>query len=83
MVAFLNALWLMPLYAWAVNGQVMDPIVAITVSHVPARSPVLLATVLSAYLLFGYTMYRILQEIKWFTKIRHEFLRRPTPRNYS
>ena len=70
LVGMLNSLWLIPLYATAESSpdtdKITDWVVRITVSHVPSGSARLVATVLAAYVAFGYTMYLILQEFEWF-----------------
>ena len=70
LVGMLTSLWLIPVYATAESSKetdkITDWVVRITVSHVPPGSPRLVATVLSAYVCFGYTMYLIVQEFEWF-----------------
>jgi hypothetical protein len=64
----LNALWLMPVYATAEESRetdyIKDPILKLTVSHVPSGSLRFVATVVAAYFIYIYTMYCILQEFK-------------------
>jgi hypothetical protein len=52
----------MPLYATADKSPetegTTDLVVRITVSHLPPESPRLVATVVAAYMLFGFTMAR-------------------------
>ena len=64
----LNACWLMPVYATAEESTetdyINDPIVKLTVSHVPSGSLRFVATVIAAYFIYFYTMYCILQEFK-------------------
>ncbi|GAX21790.1 hypothetical protein FisN_31Lu081 [Fistulifera solaris] len=87
MVGMFNALWLVPIYATAESSpetdKITDWVVRITLSHVPPGSARLVATVLAAYVSFGYTMYLIVQEFEWFIGMRHKFLRKPRPRNYT
>ncbi|GAX10876.1 hypothetical protein FisN_31Hh085 [Fistulifera solaris] len=87
MVGMFNALWLIPIYATAESSKetdrITDWVVQITVSHVPPGSARLVATVVAAYVSFGYTMYLILQEFEWFIEMRHKFLRKPRPCNYT
>jgi hypothetical protein len=40
------------------------------------------ATVVGAYVIFGFTMYTMLDEFQWFTRYRYQFLSKPLPRNY-
>jgi hypothetical protein len=70
MVGMFNALWLIPIYATAESSpetdKITDWVVRITLSHVPPGSARLVATVVAAYVAFGYTMYLIVQEFEWF-----------------
>ena len=60
-----------------------DGLVISTVGHVPSQSNRLYATVFSAYIVFGYTMYQILLEFRWYIQMRHKFLRKPLPRHFT
>ena len=83
----LNAFWLMPVYKTAPSSPetnyITDPVVELTVSNVPSGSLRFVGTVVAAYLIFGYTMYNILEEFKWFILHRHMFLGKTLARNYS
>ena len=83
-VGILNAMWLMPVYA---SAQYMDDstskLVRLSTSYVPSGSKRFIATVVAAYIIFGFTMYLILNEFKWYTGFRHKFLMKRTPRNYA
>lgn len=46
-------------------------------------SPRLIATAVASYFVFGHAMYVILQEMEWFTRMRHRFLMQKKVRNYS
>ncbi len=85
-VGILNALWLIPVYATAkpdeVTTCVTDWVGKISVSHLAAGSYRFCATVVGAYVVFGYAMYTILQEFQWFSRYRHKFLAKTLPRNY-
>jgi hypothetical protein len=83
LLGMLNGLWLMPLYATAADEESDDLVYRITTSHVPAESPRFIGTVLAAYTLFGYTMHLILREFEWFIELRHKWLRKAKPRNYT
>ena len=48
------------------NADINDPIVKISSGNVPEGSRRFIATVLGAYVVFGYAMYNILQEFEWF-----------------
>ena len=81
--SLVGCLLLMPVYATA--GGVHDGekgIERINTSNVPNGSQCFLATVVAAYLVFGYVMYTTLEEFEWFYKFRYEFLTRSIPRNY-
>jgi hypothetical protein len=82
LLGMLNGFWLMPLYATAADEE-SDVMYRITTSNVPAESPRFIGTVLAAYTLFGYTMYLILREFEWFIELRHKWLGKAKPRNYS
>eukprot|EP00522_Entomoneis_paludosa_P010249 CAMPEP_0172440364 /NCGR_PEP_ID=MMETSP1065-20121228/1000_1 /TAXON_ID=265537 /ORGANISM="Amphiprora paludosa, Strain CCMP125" /LENGTH=974 /DNA_ID=CAMNT_0013189155 /DNA_START=177 /DNA_END=3101 /DNA_ORIENTATION=- len=87
LVGIFNALWLLPVYLTAEDSSetesVSDRVVRTTVAHVPSSSPRLYATVIAAYILFGYTMYYTLEEFEWYTEMRHKFLRRPRARHHT
>lgn len=65
-----NSIWLIPLYATAEESaetsNIDDAVVSATVANVPSGSARLVGTTLAAYLLFGYTMYLIMVDFKWF-----------------
>ena len=83
----LIALVLIPLYRTAKDSTdtdyLQDPLALISVANLPSFSKRFLGTVVAAYVVFGYTMYLILGEFKWYTKQRHLFLAMPKPSNYS
>ena len=81
--SLVGCLLLMPVYATA--GGVHDGtkgIERLNTSNVPNGSKCFVATVVAAYLVFGYVMYTTLEEFEWFYKFRYEFLTRSIPRNY-
>ena len=86
-VATITSIWLLPVYVTAKDSDkttdIDDGFVTTTVGHVPSESPRLYATVLSAYIVFGYTMYQILLEFRWYIDMRHKFLRKPLPRHLT
>lgn len=91
-VGMFNAVWLLPLYCTAADSgsgsnnsteSSVEGILRATVANVPSGSKRLAGTVLAAYILVGFTMHLILQELKWFSKQRHAFLSVMSPRNYS
>lgn len=86
-VGMLNALWLIPVYKTAASSPetdyITDPIVSISVSHVPSGSYRFCATVVAAYVIFGYAMYNILKEFDWFIFFRNQFLSKRMARNYT
>lgn len=89
LVGILNSIWLFPTYATAPEDTsenavpITDRVVETTIAHVPPGSPRLIATSIAAWIIFGYTMYLILQELEWFTDKRHKFLSMVQPRNYT
>ena len=60
-----------------------DNVVELTIAHVPEESAHLVATVLAAYVFFGYAMYLILEDFGWFIEMRHKFMRKAKARNYA
>eukprot|EP00339_Tiarina_fusa_P008824 CAMPEP_0117054938 /NCGR_PEP_ID=MMETSP0472-20121206/38072_1 /TAXON_ID=693140 ORGANISM="Tiarina fusus, Strain LIS" /NCGR_SAMPLE_ID=MMETSP0472 /ASSEMBLY_ACC=CAM_ASM_000603 /LENGTH=882 /DNA_ID=CAMNT_0004770715 /DNA_START=137 /DNA_END=2785 /DNA_ORIENTATION=- len=86
-VGMLNALWLIPVYYTAdqlpETDYITDPVVSISVSHLPSGSYRFCATVVGAYIIFGFTMHGILKEFEWFIMFRNQFLSKKLPRNYS
>jgi Late exocytosis, associated with Golgi transport/Calcium-dependent channel, 7TM region, putative phosphate/Cytosolic domain of 10TM putative phosphate transporter len=60
-----------------------DTFVVTTTSNVSYGSRRFTATILAAYIIFGATMYMILQEFKWFIARRVDFLTKKTARNYT
>lgn len=84
LVGMFVGVWLMPVYATASSDITNDLVVALSTSNVPSGSKRLVATVVAAYVVFGYCMYNMLQEFEWFYLYRYEFLKKATmPRNFS
>lgn len=86
-VGVLNSIWLMLVYRTAEKTEatefITSAVVSLSTANVPAGSPRLIATVVAAYIIFGFTMYSILKEFEWFIKFRHAFLCKRLARNYS
>lgn len=86
-VGIANSIWLLPMYATAElsneTANVQDPVEQMTTSHLPSMSPRFVGTVVAAYVVFLYTMNLLLHEFTWYTKHRHAFLSKRTPRNYA
>lgn len=97
-LASFNAIWLMPLYGLAphtvdtdandsnstdVDEIETDRVTKFTTANVQDGSLRLIATVVAAYLLFGYVMYLVLKEFEWFIEKRHKKLKAREPENYS
>jgi len=86
-VGIFNSIFLIPSYGTAKYSEetadVNDTVQQLSLSHVPPGSPVMIATVVAAYILFGAAMYLILQEFKWYTVHRHVLLSKPQPNNYT
>lgn len=87
MLGCFNAAWLIPVYYTAEDSvetsYLSDPFVLMSISNIPQSSPRFLATILAAYLTFGYAMYLVYQELLWFVQWRHIFLSLQTPRSYA
>jgi hypothetical protein len=80
----LGAAVLMPVY-WTAGGDHDGEIGVerLNTSNVPNGSDAhFAATVVAAYLIFGYVMLTTLEEFEWFYRFRYEFLSRNLPRNY-
>ena len=86
-MGMVSALWLMPLYRTATLAEetngINDEIVMLTTANLSSGSNRFLATVFSAYCIFGFTIYLILTEFRWFTAMRHRFLMKPMARSYA
>lgn len=67
----------------AETANISGAVVTLTTANLPAGSVRLLATVIGTYIIFGFTMYSILQEFEWFIEFRHTFLAKRLPRNYA
>ena len=80
-------MWLIPIYVTAERSSetkdITDTIVKTTVGHVPSGSLRLYATVVAAYIMFGYAMYQILQELEWYIDARHRYLHKPLARHFA
>ena len=83
-----NAMWLVFVYRTSPakddTEDIDDPVVEISIAHIPTGCwQRFLAVVAAAYLFFGYAMFLVLREFAWYTSMRHEFLRHKLPRNYA
>jgi hypothetical protein len=84
-VGAFNSIWLFPVYTTARTepDSQNDPVEGSTINILPLGSPRFAATVLAAYIFFGYTMYSILKDFRWFIALRHDWLRLFNCRNYT
>jgi Late exocytosis, associated with Golgi transport/Calcium-dependent channel, 7TM region, putative phosphate/Cytosolic domain of 10TM putative phosphate transporter len=82
-LSMLNALWLIPIYATDDSSTITDPVVALTIANLATGSNRLIGTVVAAYILFGYVMFLIFSEFKWFIEKRNMYLKRPVVENYA
>ena len=86
-VSLFNMIWVLPVYFTAEESDetssTTDVVVRTTVANVPPGSPRLYATVLAAYIMFGYAMYLIMEEFDWYIETRHKFLRKPLARHFT
>lgn len=79
-----NSIWLFPVYATANNdGPAEDLVDQVAINNLPDGSKRFIATVVGSYVFFGYTMYTILKEFRWFITQRHVWLREYNQRNYT
>jgi calcium permeable stress-gated cation channel len=80
----LNSMWLFPVYTTASDSRFRDdPVTGSTINSLPKYSPRFSATVIAAYIFFGYTLYTIIVEFRWFIAQRHKWLRKFNSRNYT
>jgi hypothetical protein len=79
------SIFLIPVYKTATETaetmDIRDNIVETTTGHLSTGSRRLAASAVAAYLIFGHTMYLILEEFGWFTVMRHKFLMKAKARN--
>lgn len=61
----------------------VDKINKISLGNVSASNQRLLATTCAAYFMFGTAISLIFKEFKWFTEMRHKFLVKRRPDNYT
>ena len=86
-VGAFNSIWLFAVYMTAEkdpadqdgNDNVRDA----SVNVLQDGDPRFFATVLAAYMFFGYAMYTILKEFRWFITQRHIWLKICNQRNYT
>ena len=86
-VGCLNAIYLIPVYYYAVktndNAGVTDDLDRISIANMNNNDGGMYGTVAASYIVFGYTMYLVIQEFDWYISIRHQFMSRITPQNYT
>ena len=86
-VGVYNAFWLFIVYATSPSSPetayITDGVTKISIANVPSSSARFIATVIAAYVLFGYIMYLILLEFDWYTDKRHKFMMQRQARNYA
>jgi len=83
-----NAIWLFAVYATSPpspeTAYITDGAGKISIANVPSGSSRFVATVIAAYILFGYVMYLVYTEFTWFIEQRHRVLSQPNKaRNYA
>jgi hypothetical protein len=87
LVGMFNSLWLLPVYGTSPktsdNEHITDHLAILTVGHIPPGDPRFLATVLAAYIHFGFIMYTLLQKFTWFTEHRHKYISAKQLSNYT
>ena len=83
----LNAVYLIPVYNYAqktdYNADITDNQDKISIANMNKDDGGMYGTVIASYLVFGYTMYLILQEFDWYISTRHQFISRSSPHNYT
>lgn len=80
-----NSIWLFPVYATATKDPASAENVVnyLSFNLLQDGSPRFIATVMAAYVFFGYVMYTMLREFSWFNEQRYNWLRRFKQQNYS
>ena len=87
-VGAFNSIWLFPVYGTAErdpNAPEDDNVIVAnaSINKLQDGDPRFVATVVAAYIFFGYTMHTILKEFRWFITQRHIWLKRLNKRNYT
>jgi hypothetical protein len=81
------SIFLLPIYKTAPTAEdtasISDRAVKLTIANVPSGDNRLYATVVAAYLLFGFVVYLLLLDFQWYTANRLQFLSQRLPRNYT
>lgn len=87
LVGMANAIWLFAVYATSPSSPetayITDKADKISIANIPSGSSRFVASVIAAYILFGYVMYLVYTEFNWFIEQRHRFLSQPKARNYA
>jgi len=87
MVGAINSIVLLPLYGTAAKAsdydRCGDEVENVAIQFLENGAPQFAATIVATYIFFGYTMYTMLKEFKWFLRVRGKWLRRFKPRNYT
>lgn len=86
-VGAFNSIWLLPVYGTAEkspDAPEHDAVVnEVSFNDLQDGSPRFVATVIAAYVFFGFTMYTIQKECIWLITQRETWMRRFKQRNYS
>jgi hypothetical protein len=75
LVCCFNAIYLIPIYVTS-SDVALDELDRWTLGYLPTGSPRMYASVVAAYVAFGYAMFLVYQEFAWFIKHRHRFMQR-------
>lgn len=82
-----NAIYLIPVYNYAektdYNAQITDNLDKISIANMNKDDGGMYGTVIASYLVFGYTMFLVLQEFDWYISTRHQLMSRNSPQNYT
>lgn len=78
-----NSCWLIPVYLTSDGVEGTDPFDRLAVNNLPTGSLRFIAPVIGSYIFFGYSMYTILKEFRWFIAERHIWLQKFNQRNYT
>jgi hypothetical protein len=82
------SIFLIPVYVTSTSDQISstlhdDPVQYASAATLPPKSSRYAAAVVAAYIFFGYAMYSILKDFRWFIAKRHGWLQRFCARNFT
>eukprot|EP00292_Cryptomonas_paramecium_P003984 CAMPEP_0113682784 /NCGR_PEP_ID=MMETSP0038_2-20120614/12881_1 /TAXON_ID=2898 /ORGANISM="Cryptomonas paramecium" /LENGTH=727 /DNA_ID=CAMNT_0000601943 /DNA_START=210 /DNA_END=2393 /DNA_ORIENTATION=- /assembly_acc=CAM_ASM_000170 len=83
----LTAIFVMPTYYHAPetgeNWNVTDPLDKCSIANVNSQSDQMYATVVASYLIFGFMIYLVHHEFRWYISCRHRVMGHNNPENHT